>query len=34
MEAVQRNSDSLSPDCFALGAKLAGERFKVNWERR
>jgi len=34
MEAVQRNSDSLSADCFEMGAHLAGERFKVNWERR
>jgi len=34
MEGVHQRSDTLSSDCFALGAKLAGERFQMNWERR
>jgi hypothetical protein len=33
MEAVHRNSDTLSSECFEMGAHLAGERFRVNWKR-
>jgi hypothetical protein len=33
MEAVHRKSDTLSSDCFAVGAQLAGERFEMNWKR-
>jgi hypothetical protein len=34
VEAVHGRSDTLSSSCMALGAKLAAERFTMDWERR